>query len=186
MHSGVAPPSPDSGTAAVRHTGERRNRAEEIPLTRSVTFRLPSPRTLALAAVTLLAGLLVLWAGIRVGSGLVTGSPLERLARTPGVHELVTPSGTFLGRIVEVDEAFVRLAEPAFVRGAPAAQASASPGPQALVQPMTAFPYLLSGDLVIAADDITAAGLVTPGSELESVYRNAVAGAGNPAPSAAP
>ena len=154
-------------------------------MSRSLTLRVPSVRQvlLALGGVILAAALVVV--GVRLGSSILSPSPVMDLAAEGELHQVQVLGGTvYLGTIVADDGGTLRLARPAQVRQEQAPSASAgSQGPRIVVQSLATDPFGLSADILIPLDNVTLLGAVQPASSLAVAYREAMGVTPAPSPS---
>lgn len=145
-------------------------------MSRSLTLPVPSLRQVALTVGTVVVAILVLVLGIRLGSSLLSPSPIMGLAAEGELHQVQLLGGAaYLGRIVEDDGSTIRLARPAVIRQeqAPAASGSAG-GPRIVVQSLTTDPYGIAADILIPLDQVTVIGVVQPTSSLGQAYGEAM------------
>ncbi len=155
---------------------------------RSVTLRLPSLRRVGIAIATVVVGLVLVIAGIRVGLAVLGPSPIARTMADGGLHEIHILGGTvYLGRIVSDDGGMLRVRDPAIVREQAAPTASSEPaGAQLVVQSLVVDPYDLAGEVLIPIDQVSLIGVVAPGSSLEVAYVQAQASLTTPGGSQPP
>lgn len=137
-------------------------------MSRSVTVSLPSVSGIVRTVVLVVAALVLLAVGIRVGIGLLSPGPAADFGRDTGLQQVLTTANTFVGRVVSDDGTYVRLAGPAIVR-----DASSSGSSQLVVQLLTVDPFDLDGDILIPRSQVVLVGNVTAGSGLETAYRQA-------------
>ena len=161
-------------------------------MSRSLTLPVPSTRQIALAVGAVLVAIAVVFVGIRLGTSLLTPSPVMGLAAEGDIHEVQLLGGAvYLGKIVGDDGSALRLARPAVVRQEAAAAASpgASPGaqgPRVIVQSLATDPYGIAADILIPLDQVTLIGVVEPSSSLGKAYGEAMGLISAPATSPSP
>lgn len=140
-------------------------------MTRSLTVSLPSPGTLVRIVVGLVIVAVLAFVGYRLGATLTSRGPILDLASAAPLQQVRTTNDIYLGKIVSVDDDYVRLVGPAVVRESPQASAQAA---QIVVIRMTADPFNIDGDLLISRSDIQSVANVVRDSGLEKAYRQAI------------
>ena len=150
-------------------------------MSRSLTVSLPPAGTLVRVVAGLVIVVVLAFVGYRAGVALTSRGPILDLASAAPLQQVRTTSDVYLGKIVSIDDNYVRLVGPAVVRQSPQASAQA---PQIVVIRMTADPFDIDGDLLISRQDIQSIANVVRDSGLEKAYRQAIGDL--PAPSASP
>jgi hypothetical protein len=140
-------------------------------VSRSLTVSLPAAGTLVRVAVGLVIVVVLAFVGYRTGAALTSRGPILDLASAAPLQQVRTTSDIYLGKIVSVDDNYIRLVGPAVVREAPQASAQAA---QIVVIRMTADPFNIDGDLLLSRQDIQAVANVVRDSGLEKAYRQAI------------
>jgi hypothetical protein len=145
-------------------------------MSRSLTLQVPSPRQIVLTVGGVLVALVLLVIGVRLGSSLLSPSPVMELAAEGELHQVQVLGGaTYLGTIVGDDGMTLRLARPAVVRqeAAPAASDGAQ-GSRIVVQSLATDPFGIVADVLIPLDQVTLIGVVQPASSLGQAYGEAM------------
>ena len=157
-------------------------------MSRSLTLQVPSPRQVVLTVAGVLVALVLLFIGVRLGSSLLSPSPVMELSAEGELHQVQVLGGaTYLGTIVRDDGMTLRLARPAIVRQeeAPAASDGAQ-GARIVVQSLATDPFGIVADVLIPLDQITLIGVVQPASSLGQAYGEAMGLTAAPAASPSP
>jgi hypothetical protein len=128
-----------------------------------------------LAAAVIVVAVLLL--GIRAWFALTAPSAAAQLAQAAPLQQVQTTSNLYLGKVIGDDAGYLRVAGPAVVREGPAASGQAS---QVLVILLSAQPFDVQGDLLIARDSVVAVGNVARDSGLERAYRQAIGDLASP------
>jgi hypothetical protein len=115
--------------------------------------------------------------GIRLGMSLVSPGPAAEFSTFTDLQEVQTSSATYLGRIVEDRDGYVRIAEPAIVRAEPVPSGSTDGEQQVIVQLLQTEPYGVAGDLLIPREQIVFIGNVADDAGLRDAYTQATSSA---------
>ena len=149
-------------------------------MSRSLTLSLPPAGTLVRIVVGLVIVVVLAFVGYRAGAALTSRGPILDLASAAPLQQVRTTSDVYLGKIVSIDDNYVRLVGPAVVRESPQASAQTS---RIVVIRMTADPFDIDGDLLISRQDIQSIANVVRDSGLEKAYRQAIGDLPAPSPS---
>ena len=152
-------------------------------MSRSLTVAVPPPAQIARAIVAIVAAVLIVIVGLRIGGALLGPGGAKALSAGGALQEIHTTQGVYVGQVVAEDESYITLRTPAIVREEPAADGATGSG-RILVILLAADPYFVAGDVVLPRDQVVLVGNVMTGSPLETAYRQATGEL--PAPSAAP
>ncbi len=156
-------------------------------MSRSLTVRVPSARGILLGVLAVVAAIVLVGLGIRVGVAFVVGGPSAQLARGFALQEVHLVNGTvYVGHLVSDDGGFLRLADPAVVRQQTATQTGdQAAAPQFVVQALFTDPFDLSGDITVPQAQVVLVGNVSADSSLGRAYSQAFQG-GTPQPTPSP
>jgi hypothetical protein len=152
-------------------------------LSRSLTVALPSPARVAKAVVAIAAAVLIVIVGLRIGGSLLGPAAAKALSAGGALQEIHTTQGLYVGQVVAEDESYISLRTPAVVREEQATDGG-TPSGRILVILLASEPYYVAGDVVLPRNQVVLVGNVTPGSPLDTAYRQATGEL--PAPSATP
>ncbi|MCI0583584.1 MAG: hypothetical protein L0227_11975 [Chloroflexi bacterium] len=136
-------------------------------MSRSVTVPIPGVARVGRVLLVLVAAAVIALVGIRAGLWLVSPGPAAELT-ADGLAQIQTTSATYVGRIVDDDGAYLRVADPAIIR-----PESGEPDARLLVQLLTAEPFNVAGEILIGREQVVLVGAVAAGSGLETAYRQA-------------
>lgn len=140
-------------------------------MSRSLTVSLPPAGTLVRIVVGLVIVIVLAFIGYRAGTALTSRGPILDLASAAPLQQVRTTSDVYLGKIVSIDDNYVRLVGPAVVRES--AEAS-SQAPRIVIIRLTSDPFNVDGDLLISRQDIQSVANVVRDSGLEKAYRQAI------------
>jgi hypothetical protein len=162
--------------------------ADRRDMSRSLTLSVPSPRQIALTIVGVVAAIALLIVGVRIGTSILSPSPIMGLAAEGSLHEVQVVGGAvYLGTIVKDDGSTLRLARPAVIRQEAASAASpGAQGPRIIVQSLATDPYGIAADILIPLEQVATVGVVQPSSSLGRAYSEAMGLTQAPAPSPSP
>jgi hypothetical protein len=136
-----------------------------------LTVNVPPASRLIAGIVALAVVILVVLAGIRIGSALFQPDPAVSLAAAAPLQQIQTSSGVYLGKVVGADGTYVRLARPAALQQSQSGETGSQP--QLVVVRLSAQPFDIDGDILIERDQIVVIGNVVADSGLEIAYRQA-------------
>jgi hypothetical protein len=157
-------------------------------MSRSLTLSVPSPRRIVLTLLGIAVAVAVLFIGVRLGSSILSQSPVMGLAAEGSLHEVQVLGGAvYLGTIVKDDGSTLRVSRPAIIRQEQVPAASpGTQGPRIIVQSLATDPYGIAADVLIPLQQVTFVGVVGPSSSLGKAYAEAMGVAGAPTASPSP
>jgi hypothetical protein len=146
-------------------------------MSRSMTVSVPSGQRLLVGIVAVLAIVVLALAGLRLGASLLSPGPAVEFSRLTDLQQVQTPVATYLGRVVDDRDGYVRVAAPAIIRAQPAPSGSPDGDQQVIVQLLQTEPYGVVGDLLIPREQVLAIANVADDAGLRDAYAEAGASA---------
>jgi len=142
-----------------------------------MTVPVPTGRRLLVGTIAVLALIVLALLGLRLGMSLVSPGPAVEFSTLTDLQEIQTTSATYLGRVVDDRDGYVRIAGPAIVRAEPAPSGSTDGEQQVIVQLLQTEPYGVAGDLLLPREQIVFIGNVADGAGLRDAYTQATSSA---------
>lgn len=141
-------------------------------MNRSLTVAVPSSAQIVKAILGIGIAVLIVFVGLRLGGSLLGPAGAQALSTGSGLQEIHTTQGVYVGQLVKEDDSYLSLRTPAVVREAQDADGGSGSG-RILVILLASEPYYIAGDVVLPRDQVILVGNVTPGSPLDTAYRQA-------------